>query len=94
MTSAFRTGPRRREIECGDVGEPDHKFERRTPAGSQVPVARPAGRPAPAVPVDVPDPPLEWEWWTPEALKGWAGSVTLARDPAGHPGLLVFRARD
>ena len=24
-----------------------------------------------------PEPPLEWDWWTPEAMKGWAGSFGL-----------------
>jgi hypothetical protein len=28
------------------------------------------------MPVD-PEPPFEWDWWTPEAMKGWAGSVAL-----------------
>jgi hypothetical protein len=49
----------------------------RTAGGSPVPVARPPGRPqAVAAPVE-PEPPLEWDWWTPEARKGWAGSVAL-----------------
>ena len=25
----------------------------------------------------VPEAPPEWDWWTPEAMKGWAGSVAL-----------------
>jgi len=29
------------------------------------------------VPPTGPDPALESKWWTPEAMKGWAGSVTL-----------------
>ena len=42
-----------------------------------MPVARPPDRPqAVATPVE-PEPPLEWDWWTPEAMKGWAGSVAL-----------------
>ena len=42
-----------------------------------VPVARPPELPKPGLtPVD-PEPPLEWDWWTPEAIRGWAGSVVL-----------------
>ena len=48
-----------------------------TADGSPVPVARRAGRPrSVAAPVE-PEPPIEWDWWTPEAMKGWAGSVSL-----------------
>jgi hypothetical protein len=46
----------------------------------------PPDRPRPAaIPVDV-APPLEWDWWSPEAIKGWAGSVVL------HVILLVLLA--
>ena len=49
----------------------------KTGGGPAVPVAKPPGGQMPGpVPVD-PEPPLEWEWWTPEALKGWAGSFGL-----------------
>jgi len=57
-------------------------------AASQVPVARPPANPTPAVPVDVPGLAEEWdwEWWTPEFFKSWAGSVTM------HAILLVILA--
>jgi hypothetical protein len=49
----------------------------RTAGGPAVPIARPPDGQKPGLtPVD-PEPPLEWEWWTPEALKGWAGSFGL-----------------
>jgi hypothetical protein len=49
----------------------------RTAGVAPVPVARPPDRPQVAeMPVD-PEPLLEWDWWTPEAIKGWAGSVAL-----------------
>ncbi len=41
------------------------------------PVAGPPERRAESLPLPVPTDPPEWDWWTPEALKGWAGSVTL-----------------
>jgi hypothetical protein len=46
-------------------------------ASSQVPIAGPVERPIPAVPEQVPGPEFAWQWWTPEACKSWAGSVTL-----------------
>jgi len=55
-------------------------------ARSQVPIARPPERPVAAVPEEVLGPGFEWEWWTPEAYKSWAGSVTL------HTILLVLLA--
>jgi hypothetical protein len=46
----------------------------RTAGKPAVPVARPPDAQKPElVPVD-PEPLPEWEWWTPEAIKGWAGS--------------------
>ncbi len=64
-----------------------------TAGGSPVPVARPPDRPrAVATPVE-PDPSLlEWDWWTPEALKGWAGSVVLHVLLLLVSGVLVFLA--
>ncbi|MFI5455129.1 MAG: YfaP family protein [Isosphaerales bacterium] len=55
-------------------------------AGLQVPIARLPERPAPALPVDVPGPPPEWDWRDAEILKSWAGSVTM------HAILLVILA--
>jgi hypothetical protein len=43
----------------------------------QVPVARPPVIPTGVVPTATRPAPLDWEWWTPEAKKSWAGSVTL-----------------
>jgi hypothetical protein len=53
-------------------------------AARQVPLARPPEYAAAVAPADIPVSPLEWEWWTPEARTGWAGSVTL------HTVLLVI----
>ncbi len=58
----------------------------RTVANTQIPVARPPDRPEPKVPVQGPAPPVEWNWWTPEALKSVAGSFTL------HALLLIILA--
>ena len=63
-------------------------------AATRAPVARPPHRAGSAAPADAlvvppPDAPpsiLEWEWWTPEARKGWAGSLTA------HTVLLVVLA--
>jgi hypothetical protein len=55
-------------------------------SGSRVPTAGPPGRPAVALPGALDRPPDSGPWWTPEALKGWAGSVTL------HAFLLVVLA--
>jgi hypothetical protein len=49
----------------------------KTTVGSQVPIARPPIPPTTVVPDGDRDPIFEWSWWTPEALKGWAGSVSL-----------------
>jgi hypothetical protein len=49
----------------------------RTAGGSPVPVARPPERLQPVTTPVEPETPLEWDWWTPEAIKGWAGSVAL-----------------
>jgi hypothetical protein len=57
-----------------------------TKGSSQVPIARPPVPDPGIVPDGEPDSPLEAEWWTPEALKGWAGSMTL------HAVLLVVLA--
>jgi hypothetical protein len=63
-------------------------------AGAPAPVARPPGRAGKAVANAGPNlPPLEprpsffeWEFWTPEARKGWAGSL------AAHAFLLIVLA--
>src|SRR5437764_15325551 len=49
----------------------------RAPAGSPVTIAGPPGRLAVAPAAAVATRADPWPWWTPEALKGWAGSVTL-----------------
>ncbi len=49
----------------------------RNPAGAPVPIAGPPTRPA-VVPDQTTDlPPVAVPWWTPESIKGWAGSVSL-----------------
>jgi hypothetical protein len=48
-----------------------------TSRGLQVPIARPPAPAATIVPDGDSDSPIEPEWWTPEALKSWAGSMTL-----------------
>src|SRR5690349_18298703 len=46
-------------------------------AAATIPVAGPPG-PPPAAPAAVVEVPADlWPWWTPEVLKGWAGSLTL-----------------
>jgi hypothetical protein len=45
--------------------------------GNRVPIARPPEPTAQVVGAEVPTSPWDWDWWTPEALKGWAGSMTL-----------------
>ena len=49
----------------------------RTAGASPVPVARPPDRSQAVMAPVVPEAPPEWDWWTPEAMKGWAGSVAL-----------------
>jgi hypothetical protein len=49
----------------------------RSASPSPVPIARPPDRRQLDVPIALPALPLEWDWWTPEALKGVAGSVVL-----------------
>lgn len=51
----------------------------RTSNGSVIPVARPPERPrVPGVPVPMGrESLLIWKWWTPEAKRGWLGSVGL-----------------
>jgi hypothetical protein len=53
-------------------------------AAKPVPIARPPEIPTGVVAAETRLSPLDWEWWTPEAKKGWAGSLTL------HAILLVF----
>ena len=48
----------------------------RNPSGATVPIAGPP--PEPAATDAIPEiPPGQVPWWTPEAIKGWAGSVSL-----------------
>ncbi len=49
----------------------------RIPSASTIPVAGPPGPRAIATVPEIEIPPLELPWWTPEAIKGWAGSVSL-----------------
>src|SRR4051812_47616960 len=46
-------------------------------AGSRAAIAGPPGRPAVAPAAAVGSPADSWPSWTPEALQGWAGSVSL-----------------
>jgi hypothetical protein len=59
------------------AASPSQSRALRTAGGSTVPVARPPDRPQPVATPVAPEPALEWDWWTPEAMKGWAGSVAL-----------------
>ena len=49
----------------------------RISSASTIPVAGPPGPRAIATVPEIEIPPLELPWWTPEAIKGWAGSVSL-----------------
>ena len=47
-------------------------------AGATIPVAGPPPGPPATVPAAIVELPADlWPWWTPEVLKGWAGSVAL-----------------
>jgi hypothetical protein len=47
------------------------------PTGTKVPIARPPAETPQVVGAEAPSSPLEWDWWTPENAKGWAGSLGL-----------------
>ena len=67
-------------------------------AGAQVPVARPpdgvsktaAANARFTAPLEARPSFLDWEYWTPEARKGWAGSMAMHALLLDPPGLLVF----
>ena len=66
-------------------------------AGSRAAIAGPPGRPAVAPAVAVGSPADSWAWWTPEALKGWAGNgpslpAHTLEAPVGHA--MTPRLRD
>jgi hypothetical protein len=88
MTSAFRIvlPPVRKPGATMSASPSPSRALRTAAATSQVPVARAPDRSRPDVPLALPETALEWDWWTPEALKGWAGSVVL------HIVLLVILA--
>jgi hypothetical protein len=48
-----------------------------SPAKASIPVAGPPASPPIAANPAVVEPPIAVPWWTPESIKGWAGSVTL-----------------